>query len=118
MSVLLTDRQLGVRRATTATDGHGSTYPTGWGTLAGPWPGRAAEGPDVPAGQTAGRTWVLAVDPAGWPLDQGDLVVELQQGATVAEWLVTSADILTNNADPSVDYIRVEAHLRTTGTRP
>lgn len=60
-------------------------------------------------GATGGRTWVLALDPSAWPVVQGDLVVEPSTGAS---WLVVSADLLTNNAAPDIDYIRVEAHAR------
>jgi hypothetical protein len=84
--------------------------------MVGPWPGRAEERGDVAIGQVGGRTWVLAVDPAAWPLYQQDMVVDADSHE---EWLITDADLATNNADPVVDYIRVEAHLRATGgTRP
>lgn len=117
MTVLLADRWLGVRRrATGPLDPHGDAYRGGWGSLQGPHPGRAAEGPDVPEGQPQGRTWRIALDPRLWPVAQGDLVADPGSGE---QWLVTSADLLTNNAAPDVDYIAVEAHLRTpTGTRP
>jgi hypothetical protein len=59
---------------------------------------------------------VLALDPAAWPLYQGDLVVEPSAGAS---WLVVTADLLTNNAAPDIDYVRVEAHARVgAATRP
>lgn len=111
------DRDLGVRRrATGPADAHGDAYRGGWLELQGPHPGRAAEGPDVPEGQIEGRTWRIALDPRLWPVALGDLVVEPGTGA---QWLVTSADLLTNNAAPEVDYIAVQAHLRTpAGTRP
>lgn len=80
-----------------------------WGATVGPWPGRVSQGPDAPIGQPGGRTWVLALDPAAWPLLQGDLVVDVGSGE---QWLVTSADLLNNNADSAIDYIRVEAHTR------
>jgi hypothetical protein len=116
MAVLLPDRTLGVRRrAAGSVDAHGDRPGGGWAAVAGPWPGRAAEGPDVPVGQAGGRAWVLAMDPRAWPVSQGDLAVD---PVAAVEWLVTSADLLVNNASPEVDYIRVEAHLRTTGTRP
>lgn len=110
MSVLLADRRLGVRTSVTTTDSHGHSSASSWGALRGPWPGRAAQGPDVPVGLPQGRTWVLALDAAAWPVRQGDLVEDLDDGS---RWLVTSADLLTNNADPAIDYVRVEAHTRT-----
>ncbi|MEW9530766.1 hypothetical protein [Microbispora sp. NPDC049125] len=117
MAVLLADRALGVRRRGPANlDAHGDRVGGAWGPVTGPWPGRAAEGPDVPPGQIGGRAWVLAVDPRAWPIAQNDLVVDTGSGQ---EWLVTSADLLTNTADPTVTYIRVTGHLRTAaGTRP
>lgn len=118
MAVLLPNRSLGVRRAVTAAlDAHGDRSAPSWGAMAGPWAGRAEEEPDAAEmGATGGRTWVLALDPAAWPLTQGDLVAEPATGAT---WLVITADLLANNADPAIDYIRVEAHARTgTATRP
>lgn len=117
MAVLLADRLLGVRyRELAATDGHGDVYAQSWGALAGPWPGRGMEGPDVPVGQPGGRSWVLAVDPEAWPLAQGDMVVEILSDAVVRRWLVTSADLLHHSVDPSVNYVRVEAHARTGDT--
>ncbi len=111
MAVLLSDCRLGVRHgAPMTTDGHGDRSEPLWGALKGPWPGRASQGPDVPVGQPGGRTWVLAVDPAAWPMLQGDLVYD-PDGRR--EWLTLSADLLTNNADPAIDYSRVEAHART-----
>lgn len=118
MSVLLPDRSLGVRRRLPGgVDAHGDRVAAGWGPLVGPWPGRASEGADAAEMYGAGgRTWVLAVDPAGWPLGQGDLVVD---PGSRQEWLVTSADLAVNNADPAIDYIRVEAHLHAgAGTAP
>ncbi len=113
MAVLLPNCHLGVRRRAAGTVGtHGDQTGFSWGVPVGPWPGRAEEGPDTPVGQTGDRTWVLAVDPAGWPVLQGDLIADPAHGR---EWLVTSADLLTNGADPAIDYVRVEAHLRTSG---
>lgn len=117
MAVLMADRQLGVRhRGAAVTDAHGDRVGGDWGALAGPWPGRAAEGPDVPPGLPGGRRWVLAVDPAAWIVLQGDMVVDVDSGQ---EWLVLSADLLSNTVIGDVDYIRIEAHLRTAdGTKP
>lgn len=118
MGVLLADRRLGVRRrAAGVADAHGYVSGGSWGPLAGPWAGRAEEGPDAAQmGATGGRRWVLAVDPAAWPLTQGDLVVDVDAGQ---QWLVVTADLRANAADSAVDYVRVEAHIRTGGgTRP
>jgi hypothetical protein len=115
VAVLLADRLLGVRaRIPGAVDAHGDRYAASWAPLRGPWPGRAMEGPDTPPGQVGDRTWRLAVDPAGWPLAQGDLVEEADaDGVTVQSWLVLSADLMTHTVDDMIDYIRVEAHART-----
>lgn len=117
MAVLLTDRRLGVRRQTVpAPDAHGDLPGGAWGPLIGPWPGRGEEGDDVPAGGIGGRVWLMGVDPQGWPVRRGDLIVDPDTGE---EWLVTTARLIRNNADPVVDYVRVEAHLREGGsTRP
>lgn len=109
MAVLLANRSLGVRSRTTGTDAHGYRSGPSWGSLRGPWPGRAEQGPDAPIDQPGGRTWVLAVDPRAWPVYQGDLV---EDPVTGMGWLVISADLLANNADDSINYIRVEAHGR------
>ncbi|MDB4873225.1 MAG: hypothetical protein JWL97_4229 [Gemmatimonadales bacterium] len=112
MAVLLSDCRLGVRRQLAgAVDGHGDRRPGGWAALVGPWPGRAAEGPDAPGpvDATSSREWTLAVDPAGWPIRRGDLVAEVAG----REWLVLSADLLPNGADPSVSYVKVKGHIRT-----
>uniref|UniRef100_UPI003F4961BB hypothetical protein n=1 Tax=Nonomuraea sp. CA-251285 TaxID=3240002 RepID=UPI003F4961BB len=118
MTVLLANRRLSVRRRAPGGRGpHGDTVVGALGPLTGPWPGRAEEAADVPAGQVGGRTWELGVDVAAWPLAPQDIVVDADSGQ---EWLITSADLLVNNADPAVDYVLVRAHLRrdTTGTRP
>jgi hypothetical protein len=45
-----------------------------------------------------------------------DLIVDPDRNL---EWLVTSADLITNNADPSIDYVRVEARTHAAvGTSP
>lgn len=117
MAVLLADRFLGVRRQTLpVADAHGDLPGGAWAALSGPWPGRAEEGDDVPAGEIGGRVWLMGVDPRGWPVRRGDLIVDPGEGM---EWLVTTARLICNNADPVVDYVRVEAHLREgDSTRP
>jgi hypothetical protein len=113
----MANRRLGVRHHLPATvDGHGDSVGGDLGAELGPWPGRAEERPDVPMGLPGGRTWVLAVDPAAWPVAQRDLIFDADSGQT---WTVTSADLLANTVVSDVDYVRIEAHLRTdAGTRP
>lgn len=117
MTVLLPERALGVRTQAVVTDTHGHRLSGSWGALRGPWPGRAEQGADVaPLRGPGGRTWVLALDPRAWPVRPGDLVEDPGSGE---RWLVTSADLLTHNADPAIDYVRVEAHTHTaSGTLP
>jgi hypothetical protein len=114
--VWLANRRLGIRHAVPGpVAGHGDRPPE-WGAVAGPWPGRAEEGGDVALDEVGGRVWVLALDPAAWPVQQRDLVVDADSGQ---EWLVTWADLRTNNVASDADYVRVEAHARTqSGTRP
>lgn len=108
MSVLLPNAQLGVRRrAADAVDALGDEIPGTPGPLEGPWPGRAAE--------TADGRWTLAVDPAAWPVREHDLVTE-PGGRT---WAVDTAQLIRNNYDPSVDWIRVAARqVVAGGTEP
>lgn len=102
MAVILPDCALTVARmGPTAHDPSGYPIPA-TRTPGGPaLPGRKKERPD--------HSWVLAVDPSMWPVKEGDLI---QEPATGAEWLVVSADLLTNSADPAVDYVRVEGEIR------
>jgi hypothetical protein len=102
MGVLMADRMLGIRRRTPgALDAHGEPGASDWGPLIGPWPGSASEAAD--------GGWNVSVDPQGWPLAAGDLVVE---PAAARSWLVTGADLLVNTIDPTVDYVRVDARER------
>jgi len=64
----------------------------------GPWPGRAWEGPS--------GAWTLAVDEAGWPVLAGDIIV---QPDTQQQWIVTGAQVMRNNLDDTVNYVRVDA---------
>lgn len=104
MAVQLPNTALGVRRRTLAYDAHGYPMPGADEPAVGPWPGRKTERGD--------GSWVLALDPQTWPVDERTVVVE---PATGAEWTVTEADLLTNNVTPVVDYVRVEAHERVGG---
>jgi hypothetical protein len=107
MAVLLANTMLSVRvRNDGAKDAHGTWVRGTWGAVSGPWPGRARE-------HGSDGAWSLAVDPAGWPLRAGDLVIE---AGSLREWLVITADLLTNSEEPDVNYIRVDAHERKTGS--
>ena len=108
MSVLLPNARLGLRRRVEgARDAHGDRVAAGWGPFHGPYDGRTNE--------TSGGTWALGLDPALWPVRQGDLVV----GATGGSWLVQSSDLIRNNYDSTVDWVRVSAVHRTAmGTEP
>lgn len=102
MAVLMADRNLAVRkRGAGALDGHGEPVGGAWGTMLGPWPGRAREAAD--------GGWTLAVDPAGWPLSAGDLVVDAGTGQS---WIARGTALLTNNLDSTVNYVRVDAQER------
>jgi hypothetical protein len=104
MAVLMVNARLGVRvRQVAATDPHGFPTPTGWGPAGTLLPGRVQEDQD--------GLWRLGVDPGLWPVRQGDLVVD-DTGTT---WLVATADLLRNNVDPRVDWIRVTARERVAG---
>jgi hypothetical protein len=52
---------------------------------------------------------VLALNPAEWPMTPGDMVVDVDSGQ---QWLTVEVDLLNNNADPEIDYIRAVAHIR------
>ncbi len=105
MSVLLPNTTLGVRRRVEgARNSHGERMPAGWGEVVGPQPGRTREQADA--------TWSLGVDPALWPVRQGDLVIATDGGS----WLVTSANLIQNNFDHRVDWVRVIAAHRTNGS--
>lgn len=106
MAVLIPNVSLGVvHRPDPTLDAHGWRLPAALGAPAGPWPGRVEEHAD--------HLFVLALDPAAWPVIEADVVVE--SGGDSRTWLVTAADLLRNNADPTVDYVRVEGRLRVDG---
>lgn len=93
------------RRGPGARDAHGALLPGALGDPLGPWPARASERAD--------GTWVLSLDPAAWPARVGDLVFEPGTGR---QWLVQGQpDLITHPVDPSVDFVRVEGHLRLPG---
>lgn len=104
VTVLLPNASLGVRRRVEgARNSHGQRVPAGWGPLVDPAPGRTNEGADA--------TWRLGLDPGLWPVRQGDLVISLTGGS----WLVQTADLIQNNYDSTVDWVRVTALHRTGG---
>lgn len=109
MAVLLTNVSLGLRRRTDAAarNAHGERQRAGWGPVIGLHPGRMNE--------TADAAWALGLDPALWPVRMGDLVIS-DSGAS---WLVQTSDLIQNNFDHRVDWIRVAALPRTSaGTVP
>lgn len=102
---MLPDCTLGVERQPALTfDPSGYPVPGVRQPPTDPLPGRALERAD--------HSWVLALDPALWPVHEGDLV---HDPATERAWLVVTADLLHNTYDPVVDYIRVEAEARQGG---
>lgn len=109
MSVLYPDRTLGVRRRGLVEDALGDLIPpTGPGDDAGAFPGRARELPD--------GSWRLAVDPALWPVRENDTVYDSGNGQS---WVVREAQLLANQIEKSVDYVRViAAEIRVGGAEP
>jgi hypothetical protein len=109
VSVLYPDRTLGVRRRDLVEDDLGDLIPpTGTGTDAGAFPGRAREQQD--------GSWRLALDPRLWPVRENDVVYDQ---ATGQSWVVRETTLLTNHIEPVVDYIRiVGAEMRVGGAEP
>lgn len=106
MAVQLTNCVLGVRNRPAVTlDVHKMPVPGAEGALRGPWPGRKKEAQD--------RSWTLALDPGAWPVAEHDVVEEPASGS---RWTVVVADLVTNVADPLVDYVRVEARVQVSGS--
>ena len=100
--MILPDCALAVsRRVGYAYDESGYPMPGAFTEPVAPLPARKVERAD--------HSWMLALDPSMWPVEEGDRVVEPSTGA---EWLIVSADLLTNTADPAVDYVRCEAEAR------
>jgi hypothetical protein len=111
MAVLLPDTNLGIRRRNDGeADAHGDVLPAAPSPTEGPWPGRASE--------AANGSWTLAVDPEAWPVRERDLIVEDVRGNADREWVVVTADLLSHQVDPSVNYVRIEARLRTRPDNP
>lgn len=109
MTVLLPNASLTVRRVTDggSVNAHGERVEPVYGMVEGFYPGRTNE--------RAEGTWSLGVDPRLWPVRQHDLVIS-DDGRS---WLVRSADLITNNYDSRVDWVRVDAlHRGNGGTEP
>lgn len=105
MSVLLPNATLGVRRRSDATErnSHGQRVPAGWGPVVGFRDGRTSE--------NAQGTWNLGVDPDLWPVRKDDLVID----TAGSSWLVVTADLIRNNYDSTVDWVRITANRRSGG---
>lgn len=105
MSVLLANDRLGLRRRIdeVTLNAHGERVVAGWGALVGVHEGRTKERSD--------GTWSLGLDPSLWPVRVGDLVVSMSGGA----WLVQTCDLVTNNADSAVDWVRIIGLQRSVG---
>lgn len=109
MAVLLPNAQLGVRRRNDAVarNARGERIPAGWGSLIGFHEGRINEKAD--------GSWALGVDPELWPVRKDDLIVS----STGMAWLVTTSDLIQNNFDHRVDWVRVTGqHRGGGGTEP
>lgn len=104
MTVLLPNARLGLRRRVDGTrNAHGERTPAGWGDITGPYDGRVNE--------QAGGTWALGLDPRLWPVRANDIAI----AGTGQSWLITGADLIQNNYDATVDWIRATALHRTDG---
>ena len=105
VSVLLPNTRLGLRRRIEAArNSHGERTSSGWGGVVGLEPGRTNENAD--------GTWGLGADPALWPVREGDLVIS----DTGASWLGRTSDLIQNNYDHTVDWVRITALPRTDGS--
>lgn len=111
MSVLLANAMLGLRRRADKDErnSHGERVPQGWGTVVN---GRLYEGRTR---ESSDGTWSLGLDDALFPVRQGDMVIS----STGLAWTVNTADLLTNNFDATVNWIRVAASkISVGGTEP
>lgn len=111
MSVLLPNATLGLRRQVwdnTARNAHGERLSGNWEPATALYGGRTNERAD--------GGWSLAVDAALWPIKQGDMIVS----DTGAAWIVNTADLIQNNYDHTVDWVRIDGYERETsgGTEP
>jgi hypothetical protein len=104
VTVLMPNARLTVRRRTQGTrDAYGQRVNAGWGPLGAFHDGRTNE--------TADATWNLGIDPALWPIRRDDLIISESGGS----WLVQTADLIRNNLDSYVDWVRVTAQHRSNG---
>lgn len=104
MSVLIPNATATVRRqAVAGLNTHGEREQGNWGSPIG-------EPLDALIKQRGDGSWVVGVDPDLWPVREGDLVVD----AIGREFLVQTADLLTNAADDTVNWVRCTA-LRKAG---
>jgi hypothetical protein len=117
MSVLFANTSLSVQtydRNLPEFDSHGQLYFATLEAPRGPWPGSVR-----PPGRTLADEQgpqLLQLDPAAWPLLPRDLVIEPSTGDS---WTVVTSQLMTNDLDPSVNYVRVQAHPRSeAGTLP
>lgn len=119
IAVLLPNTALGVRRQDELSeDSHGDLVPADWGTVIGPFIGRATGGgAQLQGGEDVYR---LALDTGCWPVKPRDIVVEYALNAdgeptdeaTGREWFVRVADLIKHSEDDSVDYVRVQGQIR------
>lgn len=102
MAVLMANTQLGLRRrvAGGTKNAHGERVGDEWEPVGAFYPARTKERAD--------GGWALGVDPALWPVRKDDLLVDPDGG----EWLVRTSDLIRNNVDSRVDWIRVDANQR------
>ncbi|MEU4331373.1 hypothetical protein [Nonomuraea dietziae] len=112
MAVIGANLVLGLRRRTAGVDGHGTPVAGVLGAVEDVRPGRIVSRPDVDGdGETGPGVWVLAVDPAWWPVAAGDRIVE--QGGQGRAWTIGVASLRASDFDSAIDYIRVETSLVT-----
>lgn len=109
MVVLLTNTTLGVRRRVDnpGRNEHGEKVRAGWTDMSTPLPGRTNEAADA--------SWSLGVDPSLWPVREGDLIIATAGQHAGASWLVQTSDLIQNNYDHRIDWIRVSALRRAYG---
>jgi hypothetical protein len=102
MAVLIPNASLGVRRYThpEARDARGKPKGGGaLGSLEGPWPGFCAEG-------DTDNQWSFRLDPAAWPLNDGDHITDGSR-----TWVITAARPHFNALASDADYVGATAQL-------